>query len=239
MLALNRNDPVVSAALTLGVYEVHEIQFFRRYFRAGMTFVDVGANLGLYTALVIRQQAAHILCVEPHPEAYDYLLATIRLNSGHSTVVTRQVAASSVAGEVELFSNPDNKGDNRIYPDPLLRSRVKVPTARLDELCLSAHIDRIDFLKVDVQGTEGKVLEGAGEILKKSPNCIMMLEFWPQGLRACESEPSAFLDSLATPGRRLFEMVGNRLIPAEPSRLLSTTAGRRYRNLVSTGPSFP
>ena len=48
-----QSDPVISGALTLGVYERGEIAFFRSRFRAGMTLVDVGANVGLYSALAL------------------------------------------------------------------------------------------------------------------------------------------------------------------------------------------
>jgi hypothetical protein len=59
-ICLTPNDPVVSGALNLGVYEREEIQFFVDHFKSGMSFVDVGANLGLYTALAMRGGAGSI-----------------------------------------------------------------------------------------------------------------------------------------------------------------------------------
>ena len=50
---LNPDDPVISGALTLGQFERGEIAFFRSRFGADMTFVDVGANVGLYSAIAL------------------------------------------------------------------------------------------------------------------------------------------------------------------------------------------
>src|ERR1700743_2415223 len=52
-VVLNPNDPVVSGALTFGGYEIPETKFFLRVCRPGMTFLDIGANVGYYTALAL------------------------------------------------------------------------------------------------------------------------------------------------------------------------------------------
>src|SRR5882757_10645950 len=53
IVILNPNDPVISGGLALGVYESTETRFFKGVCKPGMTFLDVGANVGLYTALAL------------------------------------------------------------------------------------------------------------------------------------------------------------------------------------------
>src|SRR5215472_8514925 len=68
VVCLNPRDPVVSGALTLGVYERPEIKLVSNILREGMIVVDVGANVGLYTAIAIHRvgQRGKIVSLEPH-----------------------------------------------------------------------------------------------------------------------------------------------------------------------------
>ena len=82
VIMLNSNDPVVSGALTFGVYEKPETAFLLSVFRPGMTFLDVGANLGYYTALAITRlgKEGKIIALEPDVENFGFLQKTVRAN---------------------------------------------------------------------------------------------------------------------------------------------------------------
>jgi FkbM family methyltransferase len=237
-VCLNPKDPVVSGALTLGVYERDEIRFFLDHFKSGMTFVDVGANVGLYTALAIKAGAARVLSLEPLPENFALLRSTAAANSPLQPVLLEQVAAGRESGELTLFTNPDNKGDNRLYADPLLKGKLTVQVETLDSLCKKHNIPHIDFLKIDVQGAEMLVLEGAKTILAQSPQAIIMTEFWPQGLTNCGTDPLAYLKAFTELGFDLKELRGERLRPISAKDLIATTPGRKYRNLMAFGPAL-
>jgi FkbM family methyltransferase len=235
-IVLNPRDPVVSGALTLGVYEKDEIHYFLDHFKPGMTFVDVGANVGLYTGMAIRLAASNILAVEPHKEAFAYLQKTVAANSPSQPVSLSNVAAGKEPGELTLYSNPENKGDNRLYPDPLLSTKQTVPVMRLGDLCNEQKISKIDFLKMDVQGAEMLVLEGGMDILSKSPACTIMTEFWPEGLQKCGSNPHAYLAAFTDLGFEIRELRKGKLHPTSPKVLIESTLGRQYRNLLAFGP---
>src|SRR5437879_567841 len=72
---LNPSDPFVSGALALRVFERHELAFFSRSCRERMTVVDVGANVGLYTALAMHLTGPDgtVVAVEPHTESRRFL----------------------------------------------------------------------------------------------------------------------------------------------------------------------
>jgi FkbM family methyltransferase len=249
IIHLNPTDPVVSGALTFGVYENEEIAFFIKWYRrcvddGAVTFVDIGANVGLYTGLALRlspSKAGTILCVEPSSENRRYLERTIVANS--SSLATRAtvlpLALADRRGEAMLFVNPDNKGDNHLWSnaehDQWDRETVRVDT--LDHVCAEHGIESVDFIKMDVQGAEGQVIAGAANILACSRDCVMIMELWPDGLRKCGSDAVECLVALRNAGFQLFELVGKklRLISGGggDKQFISGISANRYKNLVA------
>lgn len=234
---LNPADPVISGAITLKSYENDEIEFFTERFTPGMSFVDVGANVGLYTGMALQKSPAGsvITCVEPDAKSRHYLSQTIQSNNakGQINVYLCPVAASDEKGSITLYKNPQNKGDNRIYSDPLCAESESIEADTLDNLCRKHGVQWINFLKVDVQGAEYKVFSGGRSILSASPDCILMTEFWPYGLTNCGSSPGEYLRLLQDLGFSLFELDGKSMVPVHDFQLLiSRCPGRVYRNLI-------
>jgi FkbM family methyltransferase len=237
-ISINPNDPVISGALLLNVYESESIQFFQRHFSPGMTFVDVGANVGLYTALALSagKPYGRILCVEPHEESRRYLEKTVALNTRGenpaSFLTIAAVAVGASTGTVVLHSNSENKGDNRIYNDHILDSEKRVGLSTLDVLCSEAGISSIDLLKMDIQGAEFQAIKGGEKILRSSPDCLLMTEFWAYGIRRSGDDPLGFLSFLEELGFSTFGIVSGRLTKLDSSALLRETEGRAYKNIV-------
>lgn len=236
---LNPQDPVVSGALALRVYERCEMAFFRDHFSGGMTFIDVGANVGLYTGIALSKKGdGRILAIEPHRESRSFLQKTILSNAGGrpaNSVLVCELAASDRRGTLKLYKNSQNKGDNRIYPDPLLDEEEAVSTDTLDNICGARGIVSVDFLKIDVQGAEAKVIGGAAQLLQNSADCILMTEFWPYGLARSGSDALGYLESLDQLGFALYELGGRRkgIFPLEdPRALIARKQGRSYANLL-------
>ena len=241
---LNPDDPVVSGALTFGVYERSEIAFFRSRFGADMTFVDVGANVGLYSAIALSTSGfrGRVLAIEPHRESRLYLHKTIQSNAtpGGAALIC-ELAASDHPGTLTLYKNPENKGDNRVYPDPLLHGEETIGADTLDNICRRHGISTAQFIKVDVQGAEAKVVRGASGLLAASVDCILMTEFWPYGLARCGGDGLEYLEMLRDLGFRLYELTGTSGVPApvaSPRALVERTQGRRYANLVGLKGTF-
>jgi FkbM family methyltransferase len=234
-IALNPDDPVVCGALTMGVYEKEEIAFFRKHFKPDMNFADVGANVGLYTGMALATPgfSGSILCVEPDTESRSFLEKTISgsRQSDKPRVTVCPVAASDKKETVPFFRNPDNHGDNRLYSESILQPAGQIETDTLDTLCERNGISHVEFLKIDIQGAEGRAIAGARGILEASPRVILMTEFWPYGLERCGSNPEDYLAMLESLGFALHDSEGKPLERGERKALIERTSGRRYINL--------
>jgi len=225
----------------MGVYEKEEISLFSRTIQPGMTVVDVGANLGAYSAVALDRLGGtgKLLAVEPARENFRWLDRNIKRNCGSSRrtrIHAVRAALSDRAGTALLHKNPDNKGDNRLYRDGLLQNQEKVATATLDTLCRKYGIRSIDVLKIDVQGFENQVLEGAKKILRASPGCRLFCEFWAEGMRKAGAGPGPFFELLGDLGFQIYQVKGSRLMPVTAPSIIQVTQGRKYLNIYAQRP---
>ncbi|MES1261823.1 MAG: FkbM family methyltransferase [Acidobacteriota bacterium] len=234
IIALNPGDPVISGALTFGVYEKAETAFFCRTCKPGMTFLDIGANVGYFTALAIpRIGNGRIIALEPQRESFGFLERTVAANSARNVTLVRK-AASSRPGVVTLYSSSTNRGDNRLYPNEFADSESQVETCAIDHLLNELNVATVHLVKIDVQGHEGHVLAGMTNLLRTAPDITILLEFWPEGLRKASTRPEDLLDSLEAAGLQLFELGGKgELNPLDKQAIIARNTGRKYTNIVA------
>jgi FkbM family methyltransferase len=161
-----------------GNYEVRETRFCERVLRPGMSAFDVGANIGLYTMLFSRRVgiAGVVHAFEPDPENLRRLRVNLALNEMENVRVT-PAAVYSRAGTVQLHVFPPSLNawhslGRPTLPDPFHPGRTTAPIAErsveattLDDHCDRHGIDRIDLLKIDVEGAELDVLRGGAALL--------------------------------------------------------------------------
>lgn len=236
-IVLNPNDPVISGALTFGVYENSETSFLCQVFRPGMTFLDVGANVGYYTALAIQRigEAGRIIALEPDRQSFQYLERTVAANNGRNVCCVQQAAADR-QGVLKLYVSKNNRGDNRLYWNDLCDESYDVEITTVDKLLEGYGIDAIDLVKMDVQGFEGHVVRGMKETIQRSKDLIMLTEFWPFGLESAGTDPKNFLLSLEDAGLTLYQVSGKgRLMRVtDKDLLISRYPGRKYTNIVAS-----
>jgi FkbM family methyltransferase len=160
----DRADAAVTPGLRSGVYELHLTRAFERYCRPGMTVVDVGANLGYYSLLASRLvgPAGRVIALEPNSENCRLLLSSLRLNDS-TNVELLPIAADVTTGWAYYSTHVGSNGGLVDGADLLARPGVVVPTFRLDDVVSG----RVDFLKMDVEGAEGRVVRGATRLIER------------------------------------------------------------------------
>lgn len=145
------------------------------------TFFDVGANTGSTAAeALLRFPGARIVCFEPHPVTFDRLAAAY---GKEPRVAAHNTALGRAAGEAPLFQYESSQLNSLIPDAPYavrFRTRgetITVPVTTLDRFCAEQGIDRIDVLKVDTEGFDAAVLEGAREMLARRAIRFVYTEF--------------------------------------------------------------
>jgi len=237
-LFLNKKDPVVSGALFFGVYENKEIQLIADVAKSGMKFLDVGANIGLYTTVVskILGPSGTVYSFEPEPESYACLEKNVCLN-GLNNVYLHQCALSDHVGEEKLYASTNNGGDNRLYnpgedPDNFKCLDISVSTA--DIMLDVSRVSEVDLIKVDVQGYEYYVFSGMVGLIKRSPNVVIFTEFWPDGIYHAGSDPDLLLKIFANLNLNAYDIRSGKSYSGfdEMSKLCKLYVGRQYTNLI-------
>lgn len=166
--------------LMYSVFEETEMQFVQRLLRPGMTVLDIGAHHGLYTLLASKcvGRDGRVIAFEPSPRECRRLEKHARVNRCRNVEIA-SCALGKDGGEADLFVvNGSRDWGNSLrppaVPDPTQRVRVEV--RRLDDALAERGIKQVDFIKLDAEGSELAVLQGARRLLQTAPRPAILVE---------------------------------------------------------------
>ena len=154
-------------------FDAVERELLASRLRDGFTFIDIGANIGAYSLFVAARagRGARILAVEPQPEIFARLAFNIAQNP-FGTVKAVACALADKPGELTLFIDPTNRGESSVrILNSSAGTSVKVPAMTLLSLVEGEGYERIDAMKLDVEGAEDLILE---PFLRDAPQAL-----WP------------------------------------------------------------
>lgn len=161
-------------------YEPHVTNYLKRFVSPGMTFVDIGANIGYFSMMAasIVGSFGKVFAFEPNQHNCQFIFNSASIN-GFNNIVIYPFA---VAEKMKNFIY-DNLGTNgiisEIKSDNTATDRTIVMSIVLDELL--DKVDRIDTVKIDIEGAEYKALAGAKNIIQKH-RPVILSEFSPSAL---------------------------------------------------------
>jgi len=139
-------------------------------------FIDIGANLGAFTLLALFKSDLKVLAFEPFNKVADILEELIEFNKLKDSVEIQRTALSNYIGEAKLKCCYNHSGMSTLGPSfnllPYIEEEVQVTT--LDEFCKTSSITKIDFIKIDIEGSELFMLEGAKHTIKKFRPVILI-----------------------------------------------------------------
>ena len=171
-------------------YEPEVTSIMTSILEEGDTFFDVGANLGYYTLLASKRVGFHgqVHAFEPAPQQFEHLSLNVRINRA-TNVVLNNVALSEATGEREMqFSLGWNQGTHSFGATEGATTTGLVRCRTIDEYVASNRIERIDALKVDVEGAELLVFRGAEKTIRSFLIPVIFFE-------ACEHHARALGNS--------------------------------------------
>lgn len=176
---LARSDHV-SEPIIDGKFETAEYSFVRRFLQPGMTVLDIGAHHGFYTLLSARLvgSGGRVFAFEPSPRERKALLRHVNLNR-FKNVQVQALALGIEKKQADLYVVEGSQtGCNSLRPPIVLSgtSSISVPVMPLDDWLSGQKLDRVDFIKLDVEGGELEVLKGASNLLERRPRPVILAE---------------------------------------------------------------
>jgi len=214
-----------------GTWEPEEGELLGEFFKRGLRFLDVGANVGYFSLLVAeRCPGAVVHSFEPHPLT-SQVLALNAWASG-ADITPHAMALSDGERVLALTTADSNLGDTRSRADGT--GTMLCPAAPLDEVLPGAVFD---LVKIDVQGFEAEAVAGMAGMIARSPGVVIVAEFWPAALRERGLDPVAVLEGYTELGLSARVQVGKDLTvqkPVETVRTCDQAGGNGQVNLVLT-----
>jgi len=175
-LNINPNRSVVEMRLhALGTYEPEVIKYFNDYLEQGMTFIDVGANIGFFSLIAadIVGKKGKVIAYEPHPDTYEELCANITLND-YDNIIPKNVAISSNSGKLNFNTSSDH-AFNSIAPQAG-STTIEVNCQTLDASLQELDVRNCNLIKMDIEGAELFAIQGIDKTLANHPKVSFLIE---------------------------------------------------------------
>lgn len=209
-----------------------ELDYLQKFVGKGDIFIDVGANIGLFT-LKAAPQAGHVVAVEPGAEACAQLDANLALNRFDNVTVVRK-ALSDRAGRAALFHNPLGHDPQAfsLVSDGSDAGSEQVELVTLDSVVEEIGLPRVDCIKIDVEGAEAAVIAGAGATLAAHHPTVIFEMNCPTLVKA-GGDTAAAWNALAAMGYGFFRIGEDGVLRPLASRPAD------FMNVVARHPASP
>ena len=171
-LMVRRGMTGATGNLYVGLHEFADMGFALHFLRAGDLFVDVGANVGSYTVLASRLCGARSIAFEPDPGTCQNLTDNIRANNLQPLVSVHESAVGADIGQISFSMHKDTV-NHIIEAGDRAESVRSVAITTLDAALAGLHPA---LIKIDVEGHEPAVVQGAQEILADPSLKALILE---------------------------------------------------------------
>jgi FkbM family methyltransferase len=199
-------------------FENNELLTFQKLLKKGMTVIDAGANIGLYTLIAskIVGENGKVFSFEPSKETYERLKNNVTLNQSTNIEIINcglgdtpdqmlQLRQDLGYDDAERYLVPLNHNINNELENVgelNLSEKVKIDT--LDNFCKKNNIKQINLLKIDTEGFEYYILNGSRNILKNSEKLIILMECTAMGTKRANTTQEKVFDILIEEGFKIF-----------------------------------
>jgi FkbM family methyltransferase len=214
-ITIPQEDVTVLPGLITGNYERFELDLFEIVCGQSQNVVDVGANVGLHSLIASRRcgEMGKVWAFEPVPENLKHLRRNLEVNLCGNVFVVESAVGDTI-GLVQIAIDPRNSGTHSIGVVGL--PTIEVPITALDTAIPSSVF--VDVLKVDVEGYECAVINGASALLRNHPT--LFIEFVPSRMVRNGHDPEKLIDLLLRNYKWVF-VINERSSKLEPVKFVS------------------
>ncbi len=213
-IQLTGSDILAPAIYWGGKFEPRIYDFIKSILQPGMTVFDIGANIGQYTLLAAHcvGPKGQVHSFEPASREFSILRSNVILN-GFTNVILQNLAVSSYDGEAVLTTCPEGRGSfNTIgtlthpFAVELRTWPVRVRCVRLDSYIRDQQLEKVDMIKIDIEGAERDLLLGAQELLSEYMTPLVICEFADNTSAGFNSSGAELYECFESYGYHLYEI---------------------------------
>jgi FkbM family methyltransferase len=240
-MILDKNDLDLSRQVKyLGNYSTEslETKVFDKYLKLGMRVLDLGANIGFYTLLASTKvgNSGQVISFEPSPQNLKMINLSLKENS-FSNVIVVNAAVSDFVGKSILHLSPYYNSEHSLfnyhYSSGYVNNtdKIVIDVTTVDKTLENFADYTVNLIKMDIEGSESKALNGMQQVFEKNEHLVLITEFWPRGFENAKSDPKDFLEKLEKIGFKIHH------IDEAKGQVYSVTAGEMediMKNRINT-----
>jgi methyltransferase, FkbM family len=203
-----KTDLYISKAIqTDKVWEPFETELLVKTCEVGDIVMDIGANIGWYSLIAAIKTGAKgkVFSFEPDHDNYNLLVKNIRRLSLRHRVQPFNIALGARQQHGNLFLNDNNMGDHRIFPSSDTNGVASVEIDTIDNITAKYNLYP-DIIKIDTQGAESAIFNGATQSFANGKKPVWFVEFWPYGIRLSGYDPLGLWEKFISMGYTIFEI---------------------------------
>ena len=167
----------------IGAYEPRLVAFLKYFLKPGMVFLDIGANIGFFSAIAagLVGTTGRVYAFEPNPSCLSLLEQNLL---AFPWAVVCPVAVGDEAARAIFYQSnrADEDGWGSLFCNGRSCSTIDVQVVRIDDWCRRRSIQQVDFVKMDIEGGEYRALTGAKNLFNRS-HPVIVGEMNPECLR--------------------------------------------------------
>lgn len=205
-------DKLIVNAITLnGDYEKETRRLIENHLQAGMTYLDLGAHIGYFVLMAAQKVGlhGHVYAVEANPSTYEMLQKNVVANGFEGRCTLLPKAVSDQAGILFFHSSPTSSVNAHVLEadeDPTAAEVVRVEAICLDDYFADGQ--KIDLVKMDIEGAEVPALHGMRATSANNPQMRMIIEFNYEIIANQQQNPMDFVQALLDCGFTRFKRIG-------------------------------
>ncbi len=176
-LQLDRSKAMGASIYWTGFHEYRELLFLHDFLKNDMVLLDIGANIGEYSIFAAKRLTqGKVVAFEPVPTLRKMLDENIELNQ-FTNVIVKPFGLSDEVGSFPIYFVGENENEGQATFFPGLHSNQRSVVAdlkKLDDVWSHLSLDRLDFIKMDIEGSELKALQGGRATLTRFRPLVML-----------------------------------------------------------------
>lgn len=231
----SKNGYVDETVFLNGVYEPFFLFLIKKHLKKGSVFIDIGANIGQHSLFASRVvgNTGKVISFEPVKRLYNQFKKSIEINN-LSNIEAFNFGCGDKEEELEIYLNQENMGASSIIGDNKKNGSESIKIIVPDDILFNE--DKIDFIKIDVEGYEYHVLLGLDKTLNKH-HPTLLVEYTPAYYDKIDvTHKRKIIDLLLSKGYEIFDVENKQYIKNFDMIKLNGKNNLKNYNLMCTNP---